>query len=213
MHLVIWPRQSSKTSQTNFMTTCERLSVRKALFRRKMTVTPLQNVERRSRCKRNKWKGPTRSVGSRPFMPACFLTGAERSGNQTSRPRSSLPRARGCRSGQAAGLCRGYREPTRGESAPCRSATSRPRREAKAFMGRTSKHHWPCGQPRVYSIADEVRETPRGWNRSGVRRLDGEYSSARMTLYCEGWSDYENCSFVGRRSRFFSDFDAGGSPR
>jgi hypothetical protein len=84
VHLAIWPRQSSKTSQTNFMTTREKASVREALFRRKMTVTPLQNVERRSRCKRNKWQGPTRSVGSTPFMPACFLTEAERSGNQIS---------------------------------------------------------------------------------------------------------------------------------
>jgi hypothetical protein len=45
----------------------------------KVTVTLCRTRERRSRCKRNKWKGPARSAESSPFMAACFLTGAERS--------------------------------------------------------------------------------------------------------------------------------------
>jgi len=45
----------------------------------KVTVTFFRTLERRSRCKRNKWKGPTHSVGRRPFMADCFLTVAERS--------------------------------------------------------------------------------------------------------------------------------------
>src|SRR5215469_418051 len=40
----------------------------------KVTVTFFRTSERRSRCKRNKWKGPARSAGSSPFMAACFLT-------------------------------------------------------------------------------------------------------------------------------------------
>ena len=39
----------------------------------KVTVTFFRTSERRSRCKRNKWKGPARSAGRRPFMPACDL--------------------------------------------------------------------------------------------------------------------------------------------
>ena len=45
----------------------------------KVTVTLCRTSERRSRCKRNKWKGPARSAGSSPFMADCFLTVAERS--------------------------------------------------------------------------------------------------------------------------------------
>ena len=45
----------------------------------KVIVTFFRTSERRSRCKRNKWKGPARSAGSSPFMPDCFLTVAERS--------------------------------------------------------------------------------------------------------------------------------------
>jgi hypothetical protein len=45
----------------------------------KVTVTFFRTPERRSRCKRNKWKGPARSAGRRPFMSDCFLTVAERS--------------------------------------------------------------------------------------------------------------------------------------
>ena len=50
----------------------------------KVTVTFFRTSERRSRCKRNKWKGPARSAGRRPFMSACFLTGAERSDSRPS---------------------------------------------------------------------------------------------------------------------------------
>src|SRR6516225_6286511 len=49
---------------------------------RKSDSNPIQNADRRSRCKRNKWQGPARSAGRKPFMPDCFLTAAERSGNQ-----------------------------------------------------------------------------------------------------------------------------------
>jgi hypothetical protein len=45
----------------------------------KVTATLFRTSERRSRCKRNKWKGPARSAGRRPFMADCFLTVAERS--------------------------------------------------------------------------------------------------------------------------------------
>ena len=39
----------------------------------KVTVTLCRTPERRSRCKRNKWKEPARSAGSSPFMAACFF--------------------------------------------------------------------------------------------------------------------------------------------
>src|ERR1700746_3384182 len=45
----------------------------------KVIVTFFRTSERRSRCKRNKWKGPARGAGRSPFMPDCFLTVAERS--------------------------------------------------------------------------------------------------------------------------------------
>src|SRR5246127_5763576 len=52
----------------------------------KVIVTFFRTSERRSRCKRNKGKGPAGSAGSTPFMPDCFLTAAERSD-----PRNTTP--------------------------------------------------------------------------------------------------------------------------
>jgi len=55
-------------------------------------VTPLLNLEQRSRSKRNKWRGPPSVAreGSSPFMPDWFLSVAEGSADRLHEPKTLL---------------------------------------------------------------------------------------------------------------------------
>ena len=48
-------------------------------FEENVTATSSQKRNEVQESKRNKWKGPTRSVGSSPFMPDCDLERSEAS--------------------------------------------------------------------------------------------------------------------------------------